>query len=217
MAALVESSQGVEQLILSYVAKNDQINDTYDFSIEQNLDHQGLIGTLKSLLADNYLLDAPLSTSFWTLTSEGEDVVKNGSPEIQVLKAIPEEGISNAALIATLGSELVKLGQGIGMKNKWLQKKGDLIVSVVSNIADETANTLAQVATGTHSVPEEELKNLKKRKLVQQITRKSYKITRGPEFREIRVRKVADLTKAMLTKSEVSSPPPPLYTHSSQL
>eukprot|EP01034_Spumella_vulgaris_P033229 gene33229-41000_t len=85
-------------------------------------------------------------TAFWTLTSEGEEVVKNGSPEIQVLKAIGEEG--------------------------------------------------------THNVPEEELKNLKKRKLVQQVTRKSYKITRGPDFREIRVRKVADLTKAMLVKSE---------------
>ena len=37
-----------------------------------------------------------------------------------------------------------------------------------------------------------------------QTTRKSYKVLKGPEFKEKRVRKVADLNKAMLgNKGEV--------------
>ena len=37
-----------------------------------------------------------------------------------------------------------------------------------------------------------------------QITRKSYKVLKGPEFKEKRVRKVADLNKSMLgNKAEV--------------
>ncbi len=207
MAALCESSQlDLEKIILAFIGQHEQITDTWEFAIEHQIDHQTLIGVIKSLLADKYVLEEPLSTSFWTLTQEGEDVANTGSPEIQVLKALSEAGTSVAELNANLG-EVAKLGLGVCMKNKWVQKKGDLIVAIVSNIEDETSNILKNVRdSAAAGVSEKDLQNLKKRKLVQQVTRKSYRILRGPDYREVRVRKVADLTKAMLgTKSDVSA------------
>jgi hypothetical protein len=79
-----------------------------------------------------------------------------------------------------------------------------VIQKAASSVVDETAAILAQVSTDSSGTSEEELKNLKRRKLVQQVVRKSLKIVRGPEYRQQRVRKMADLTKAMLgDKTEV--------------
>lgn len=49
---------------------------------------------VKSLMTDMYLVDEALSTTYWALTKEGEDVCVSGSPEILVFKSVPPEGIS---------------------------------------------------------------------------------------------------------------------------
>ena len=185
-------------------SSNGCIVDTWDFSVQHEIDHQVLIGVLKSLHGDSYILDEPLTTTFWTLTEEGEEIRSKGSPEYQVYNAVPAEGMEMTALQVALG-EVVKIGLGPCMKSKWLSKQGDRVVRTVENVQDETAQTLGQVAAGV-SVSEEKCKDLKRRKLVQQVTRKSLKIMRGPEFREKRTRKMADLTKEMLgSKTEVRS------------
>ena len=69
-------------------------------------------------------------------------------------------------------------------------------------MVDETAQILAKVEKSQseviEGVAEEALRNLKKRKLVQQISRKWYRISKGPGYKPQRVRKLADLTKDML-------------------
>ena len=90
------------------------------------------------------------------------------------------------------------------MKNKWIKKHGENLIAIAGTIKDEVAENLRKIKSGESAVSEEELNNLKRRKLVQQINRKSAKVLKGPEFREFRVRKVADLTKDMLgTRNEV--------------
>ena len=94
------------------------------------------------------------------------------------------------------------------MKNKWLKKEGDRIVKIALGIKDETATCLADISnpTSTTKPSEEDYKNLKRRKLVNQIVRKSYKITKGLEFQPTRVKRLADLTKDMLgVASDVST------------
>lgn len=204
MASFQLPSQDLESIILSTLANNEEgISDTWTFALEIGCDHQTLIGTIKSLLVDGYVIDEPLTTSYWTLTDEAQDIVTNGSPEYRVYNSIPNDtiGITVAELNSKLG-DIAKIGMGPCMKNKWLKKDGDSIVkiSLTNTVQDDTAIMLSNIS----SQSEEDLKNLKRRKLVQQITRKSYKITRGVEFRPVRVRKMADLTKEMLgQKSEV--------------
>jgi len=210
--SIVEGDAGsvdYEQVVLSILAKDNEISNTWDLAIQLNIDHQVLVGVVKSLLSDRYVTEESLSTTYWMLTTEGEQVVKFGSPENQVFNMIPVEGgLALTELQAALG-EVAKIGLGVCMKNKWVQKNGDVVVRTIDSIVDETSVILdgvARLSLEPISKYEKELQNLKRRKLVQQVTRKSSKITKGPEFREVRVRKMADLSKSMLgNKAEVSN------------
>lgn len=200
----IAAAVDIEALILSTLASSNEIADTWDFASQHQLDHQEIVGAVKSLLVDAYVVDQPLSATIWSVSEEGKDVLEKGSPEMQVLRAIPagEGGISIASLNSQLG-DVAKIGMGVCMKNKWIVKKGDNVELVVSDVADETVAQLQQVQqTNGNGMNTNDLNNLKKRKLVNQTNRKSYRITKGVDFREKRVRKVADLTKAMLGKRD---------------
>lgn len=186
------------QSILSALAKDGKIDDSWVFAQQLGVDHQQLVGAIKSLSADRYVVEEPLSTVYWTLTSEGKTVAAEGSPEVQLMRAVGPDGASIAALNQALG-EVAKIGMGVCMKNKWLQKVGDKVVALVDAAAvrDDSAAQLRAVEQG-EQIAEEDLKNLKKRKLVTQVTRKSARIVKGADFCERRVRKVAELHRSML-------------------
>jgi phenylalanyl-tRNA synthetase alpha chain len=97
----------------------------------------------------------------------------------------------------TLGDSLVKIGLGPCMKNKWVKKDKNLIVRLSQSVRDETRELLHQIASGIE-VSEDDLKNLKKRKLVNQQIRKSYRLEKGEEFSERRQKRCADITLEML-------------------
>eukprot|EP01038_Epipyxis_sp_PR26KG_P008499 gene8499-11490_t len=209
MAAPIED---IEQFILNTLSKQEIIQNTWDLCTAYNLDHQILIGSIKSLLADRYLLEEAINTTYWALTVEGQDILINGSPEIQVFKFISQvpTGISVNEVNKTLGN-VAKIGVGVCLKNKWVEKKSELLVCALSDVKDVTQEILQLISSDeeqqtSSTLSEEDLKNLKRRKLIQQITRKSYKIMKGPEFREKRIRKMADLNKSMLgNKAEMSN------------
>jgi phenylalanyl-tRNA synthetase alpha chain len=198
----------LEQLILNTI-EHGEIADTYIFAKENNIDHQVIVGVIKSLLVDAYVIDEPVTNSFWVVTDEGNVMAEKGSPEYQVFQAVPVDGINVVELQNQL-KDICKIGLGQCMKNKWLKKDGDMIKRVVDNVNDETSTILSALnslnLTGNGTEPkEDDMKNFKRRKLVNQIVRKSLRITRGPAYRVKRVRKMADLTKDMLgTKSEVN-------------
>ena len=87
------------------------MEDSFVFAAEHGVDHQALVGTLKSLLADSFCSEDTISTTFWTLTEEGRAVVAAGSPEFQVFGAVPAEGVNLKALQDQLG-EVAKIGLG---------------------------------------------------------------------------------------------------------
>jgi phenylalanyl-tRNA synthetase alpha chain len=189
----------LEQHILSLLAAQGEIGDSYFLAQELEHDHQMLIGVVKSLLVDQYVEGESLSTTYWTVTDEGREVANRGSPELQVLAAVLKASAQGGITVGELNSsleEVAKIGLGVCMKSKWVGKQGDKIVALVTALpSDATAEMLRKV----DKLGDEELKALKKRKLVVQLTRKSYRLTKGANFREIRVRKAADLHRSMLT------------------
>lgn len=190
--------EAIQQLVLDALAVNNTIEDSYQFASTHNLDHQAVVGALKSLLVDRYAIDTPLQITLWALTAEGSDVAKNGSPEVQVFNAIATDGTSIAELNKMLPADIIKIGMGSCMKNKWVKKEGDLLKRAQESVVDNTMRQLSELSVSSSAVTEEDLKNLKRRKLVDQITRKYYCITKGPEYRQHRVKKFTDLTKDML-------------------
>mmetsp|Transcript_31654 Transcript_31654/g.38767 ORF Transcript_31654/g.38767 Transcript_31654/m.38767 type:complete len:501 (-) Transcript_31654:127-1629(-) len=174
------------------------INDTYTWCQTVSLEHNVVVGSMKSLLVEEYICTEDISTSFFSLTDEGNTVLKEGSPEVKVYNAVKEAGgLTVPELQNAVGKGAAKIGMGNCMKNKWAKKSGDKIVIVAEEIVDEVQQALIKISN-EESIDGKTTTALKKRKLLQPITRKSYKISRGPGYAPQRVKKAADLTKEML-------------------
>ena len=102
----------IEALLLTTLNSANVIEDSFSFAGSNGVDHQKLIGAVKSLEGDLYLTAEPLSMKFWELTEEGKGVATNGSPEFQVYKKVGESDgglMSLESLNEALG-DVAKIG-----------------------------------------------------------------------------------------------------------
>ncbi len=201
-----------EEAILSHLSTSPEatIADTFPWSEANKLDHNSVVGAVKSLSGDAYVSSKELTTTFYTLSKEGEQIISNGSQEIIVLSAIiaaGENGISMQDLQSKVGKATCKIGMGNCMKNKWAKKdgasgSGSLVATVsLDDVSDETQSTLVALrdANGaTSSISDKDANGLKRRKLINLVKRVSYSVVRGDQYAPKRVKKAADLTKEML-------------------
>lgn len=87
-----------EQL-LKYVDEYGEV-DTLDLVPVFGVEHQKIIGALKSIEANGELLQIEqTSHKSLELTKEGKEVIANGSHEAVVFNAIPAEGIAQPDLM----------------------------------------------------------------------------------------------------------------------
>lgn len=85
--------------ILKYVDENGKV-DTLDLVPVFGVDHQKIIGALKSIEANGELLDTEqTSHKSWELTGEGKEVLVNGSHEAVVYNSVPADGIAQPDLM----------------------------------------------------------------------------------------------------------------------
>jgi phenylalanyl-tRNA synthetase alpha chain len=135
-----------ENRILSYLSTSDTIciDDTYPWSIAQELDPLIVIGAVQSLLSEQYVTSQDLSTTFYTLTSEGEFILENGSQEMIVYNTIKtlsntKHGNTNSPITmedieTTINNkDICKIGFGNCLKNKWITKQGNEYTIVSSD------------------------------------------------------------------------------------
>ena len=158
-----------EAIVLSALASSD-IGSSIEFAAARGIAHTTLVGTLKSLLADEFVALEQLTTITLELTAEGRSVIENGSPEFRLWSAVPESGgVTLAALDAEAGAATRKLGLGPCLKEGWLKKEGDLISRACAAVSDAAPATLRAVeATGVAA----DEKGLAKRKWITRATRK---------------------------------------------
>lgn len=127
-ATMTEAS---ETAILAYLSTSPEtvIDDTFPWSETSGLNHIAVVGAIKSLLAEQYVVVDNLETSFYTLTDEGNSILDNGSQEFLVLKALNEAGqLSLMDLQDKVGKDVAKIGMGNCMKAKLVKKEGaDLV------------------------------------------------------------------------------------------
>jgi len=209
-------SEVVEEAILQHLSSPEAtIEDTFSWAASKDLDHNSVVGSVKSLWADGYVAITELSTSSYTLSDEANEVVANGSQEVRVLAALieaGEEGMTMPDLQSKVGKGVCKIGMGNCMKNKWAKKAGDKLVATkaMGEVSDETQDRLKALdaANGAEGVIDDKQVNLlKRRKLISLVTLKSYSVTRGAEYAPKRVKKAADLTKEMLDSGAWKSTP----------
>lgn len=152
------------------------IPDTFAFSASSHVDHNSIVGSCKSLATDAYVSLTELSTQFYVLSGEAEDIVEHGSQEVRVLNALllassaaaaagaggGGDGLGNDELCDAVvgGSAVVKIGTGNCLKNKWARKdraSGKLVASVDAGvvIADEVRDQLSKLKKSSSEMEEE--------------------------------------------------------------
>ena len=196
-----------EEILLNYLFTNESIADTFHWANSKGLDHNAVVGAVKSLEGDDYVKNKELTTSFYNLSDEAEKIVVNGSQEMIVLLALIEagtDGMSASDLQTKVGKHVFKIGRGTCMKNRWIKNDGDKLVSLkeAGDVEDETQTQLKalQEANGVAEglLDKKALTGLKRRKLINLVTRKSYAVCKGESYSRQRVKRAADLTKEML-------------------
>ncbi|ETV97996.1 phenylalanine-tRNA ligase, alpha subunit [Aphanomyces invadans] len=197
-----------ETQLLQFLHASNTVDDTFAYASNQNLDHELVVGVVKSLLVDAFVTASDLSTSFWVLSDEAESFLAHGSPEVQLFHAIPaSEGADKVTLEGVLGAAHFKVAQGACMKNKWIRmdKATGLIFRNVETVKDTATEQLKLVASAHGSVdqvPDDVSKDLKRRKLISLQVRKSYRVGKGPNFALQRKRQAAGLNKDLLDSEE---------------
>ncbi|GMF15059.1 unnamed protein product [Phytophthora lilii] len=192
-----------ETLLLQALERDGRVDDTYEFALAHALAHELVVGVMKSLLVDAFVAETERATSFYVLKDEARDFLARGSPELQLFRAIPEAGATRAELEAAVGAATLKVGQGACMKNRWirLDKAQGKFFRSVEQVQDDAAELLRRVeeAHGAlDAVSKDEAQTLKRRKLVELRTRKSYALSKGANFAVQRKKQAAGLTKEML-------------------
>ncbi|XP_045819725.1 phenylalanine--tRNA ligase alpha subunit, cytoplasmic isoform X2 [Trifolium pratense] len=171
-----------EEAVLGYLKNNDEIRDSGDFADERGIDHNEIVNVIKSLHGFRYVDAQDIKRETWVLTDEGNTYATLGSPEIQLILAIPPEGISRDELQKKLGPSVFKIGCSQAAKNKWVEMGKQLITK--------------------KGIGADDIKALKARKLIVPQTWKGYSVKKGPNYAPKRKKVVTDLTRDNLQSGE---------------
>lgn len=181
--------------------------DTQTFAAEHSVEHQAVVGLMKSLEADGYIVQESVSSESWQLSSEALSYVAKGSPEVQLFNAVPAEGVDDAGLDSLFDKAFVAIAKGKCLKNKWLARDkatGKYSKTAAAVDKDELVEQLQGAASGSLT-DAKVLKELKGRTLIELIKRTTYKVTPGPSYAAVRRKIPADLTKEMLESGDWAS------------
>uniref|UniRef100_A0A0N4ZE13 phenylalanine--tRNA ligase n=1 Tax=Parastrongyloides trichosuri TaxID=131310 RepID=A0A0N4ZE13_PARTI len=192
------------QLLLNHL----NITNTFDslvLSNDKGIEHQKVIGAIKSLLSNEGIISTVDETvTEYELTKEGQEIANEGSHEFRVWEAIGKDGISQSEIMKL---PFGKIGQSKAMQNKWIaidKSGGDvkLIRKVDNLLEDPVRNELKVCLKDPSKLSPNTIKELKKRKLLVEVTTKKVIVSKGPSFTTTIVKHEADLTPELIQSGE---------------
>uniref|UniRef100_A0AAA9TS71 Phenylalanine--tRNA ligase alpha subunit n=3 Tax=Bos TaxID=9903 RepID=A0AAA9TS71_BOVIN len=160
----------VAEVLLRRLEAADGGLDSAELATELGVEHQTVVGAVKSLQALGQIIETELrSTKRWELTAEGEEIAQEGSHEARVFRSIPPEGLPQSELMRLPSG---KVGFSKAMSNKWIRvdksaADGPRVFRVVDSVEDEVQRRLQLVRGGqAEKLGEKERSELRKRKLL---------------------------------------------------
>ncbi|VDP43515.1 unnamed protein product [Heligmosomoides polygyrus] len=188
-ASLADDVERASEFVLKTLNEsNDTELTTLQVSKEIGIDHQAVVGAIKSLLThDEVISTADASEKSVKLTAEGSEMLANGSAEYRVYEQkLPfgKVGISKALAHGWISVD--KSGGAVRL----LRKCG--------NVVDTVQNQLKALNNGAE-VDVKALTDLKKRKLVSEVITKYIIVKKGPNFTTSISKPEVDLTPEMIT------------------
>ncbi|KAJ9590386.1 hypothetical protein L9F63_016577 [Diploptera punctata] len=191
----------LSERILEYLSLSENI-DTLVLADSINVDHQKIIGAVKSLQSTGDLITTDqLTQTKWELTDEGKSVAENGSHEAIIFNAIPVEGISQDVIMKTIPN--AKVGFSKAMSSGWISVKKDsgntIVTRKVGSITDIVQEHLKLAASNNFDKISDAMKQeYKKRKLMQEVVIKSLKLRKGKDFALSIDKPETELTQEMI-------------------
>jgi hypothetical protein len=158
-----------DALLLNFLATAEGSIDSYRFAESAGVAHGVIVGAAKSLEAEGYVVCEANSSEAFVLTAEALSYVAEGSPEVQLFRALPAEGLTEAELLARFSNDFVAIAKGKALKFKWITRdpaSGLYRRSVLDVGRDVLVEELLSVRDG--KVADDKLiKDLQKRKLIE--------------------------------------------------
>ena len=189
--------------LLQILEERGSIHDSKELADEWGMEHQQVVGFMKSLEA-RYMVESYIQERhIWQVSEEGQLLAKHGSHEARVFGLVqkyPEVGVELPTLEEQLSSAMAKIGLGKAIKRKWVTTREGKVFPLVTEIYDETCGLLNEILQHPTApqVTDTELKELRMRKLVEQHLVKTYRIEKGPEFSLTPKELATDMTSEML-------------------
>ncbi|OMH86402.1 Phenylalanine-tRNA ligase alpha subunit [Zancudomyces culisetae] len=202
----------IQEVILEILDKgcaDGCIQDTRKIEGFETVDQLQVLGVLKSLESKEIVKYETIEQEILTLTSEGEEILENGSHEVRLFNIIPAqgmEGLEISKVSEILGASVGKIGQGKAFQNKWIKKTADnKLERVVDAVTDETQKALALISSGSIgdggagvALDAKMIKELKRRKLIVGVKKQTYKVFKGQKYSRQVKQEATDLTYEML-------------------
>lgn len=161
---------------------------------------QQVVGAVKSLeVLDGYIETEVVPVKKWTVSSEGEAVRQGGSHEAIVWDQLGTGGLPQKELMEKCG-QMGKVGFSKAMSNGWIvidKTDGGKVKRKVDSI-DDFVRTNLNLLAAEKDVDEKIKTELKKRKLVEEVTEKIYRIKKGENF-QTKIEKIpSEITPEMI-------------------
>ncbi|XP_020939373.1 phenylalanine--tRNA ligase alpha subunit isoform X1 [Sus scrofa] len=193
----------VPEVLLRRLEAADGGLDSAEVAAQLGLEHQAVVGAVKSLQTLGEIIEAELrSTKRWELTAEGEEIAREGSHEARVFRSVPPEGLPQSELMRLPSG---KVGFSKAMSNKWIRvdksaADGPRVFRVVDSVEDEVQRRLQLVQGGqAEKLGEKERSELRKRKLLTEVTLKTYWVSKGSAFSTSISKQETELSPEMIS------------------
>ena len=208
-AATAAASGGLEQRIIDLLATPNYAAgfDTLDLAAQLGLEHQAVVGAVKSLENECFVASERRETSRWALTAEGDAIARRGSPEFRLWTLIAKTHNGGPVARATIdaamgGAEAANIAISNGMKSKLfaIQKEGadvSYTADATKAVTDTTQAAVAAAKSGA-TLSAADADSIKRRKLGAIEVVKHFAVKKAATFRPRWAKAVAELTKEML-------------------
>ncbi|XP_052134861.1 phenylalanine--tRNA ligase alpha subunit, cytoplasmic [Oryza glaberrima] len=193
----------VEACLLAHLNSGGEVPDSRSYASSLRVTHDELEAVIKSLSAFRIVDTTDITKETWVLTDEAKGYVAGGSPEAQLVAAIPPEGASKDVLREKLGS-VFDIGMKTAAKNKWIGfEKGnkDLVLRKVDTIKDDLQEQLKSLESG-EVLSDKVIDDLKRRKLITKEKSIWYALKKGPQFVAKRKKLATDVTQEHLRSGD---------------
>lgn len=173
---------------MTQLNEKETIADSADVCTALSVTPAKMDAALKSLLVDEFVVLEVIERRKIELTAEGQQYVTEGTPEFQYASALQVGAETlKTEVEAQVGAQIAKIGFAKAMKNKWVKICGDKkekVVRIAEELNDEDQAELnkfvAQPSADDHD--KKMVDAFKKRKLINVVSLKSYKVTKGPNY-----------------------------------